>query len=93
MEEIVLSGILSEDAAKRTDKKGYEYIRFKVGCEGLDIYGEPRVTIYRCYSYDLQFANLKKGDLVFLIGSFNVNRIDGKYYCDVYVHQISRGYL
>lgn len=91
MEAITLSGILADDCEKKTDKKGHQYIRFKVSCEGTDIYGKPRITQYRCYLYNMQFDNLKKGELVFLTGSFNLNQFNGRINCDIYVQQIARG--
>lgn len=90
MEAIMLSGVVSEDCEKKTDKKGHDYVRFKLGCEGIDIYGKPRVTQYRCYLYNMQYDNLKKGELVTLTGSFNCNQFNGKINFDIYVHQISR---
>jgi len=91
MEEIALSGILVDDAEKRIDKKGHEYIRFKVGCEGTDMYGKPRVSLYRIFSYDLNLATLKKGQMVFVVGTFSIDVIDGRSNLNVYAHKVVNG--
>lgn len=91
MEEIALSGILVDDAEKRIDKKGHEYIRFKVGCEGTDMYGKPRVSLYRCYTYDLKAGSLKKGELVFVTGTLHFEKYEERVVVDVYVHTFAKG--
>ena len=88
MEAIIISGTLVDDCETKTDKKGHSFIRFIVACEGKDVTGKPRVNNYRCFCYNMQYEHLKKDDVVFLTGSFNVNEFDGKISFDVYVQQI-----
>lgn len=89
MEAITISGNLAADCEPKTDKKGHSYIRFIVACESKDVLGKPRTNNYRCFCYNTQFENLKKGDFVVVSGSFNVNEYKGKISFDIYVQQIA----
>lgn len=92
MQTITLSGYLTENAETKTDKRGYKYVRFKVGCEGLDLAGSKTTTIYRCYTYNLEFENLKKDELVFLSGTQILSMYKGSVLLDVKVQNITRGH-
>lgn len=91
--QITLNGVLSEDCEKKTDKKGREYIRFRVGCKDIDNSPNPSITVFRCFSYNTQFSNLKKGDYVFITGSLKTNTFNEKTNLDVYISNIVKGYL
>lgn len=93
MQTITISGALIEDAQVKTDKKGYNYIRFKVGCEDLDMSGKKTTTVYRCYSYNLEFSDLKKEDIIFLTGSLTLSLYKENVTLDVKVQNISRGFV
>lgn len=89
MEVITLSGTLPEPPETKTDKRGNNYVRFRVVCTGTDMRGQERTTIYRCYCYNLKWNTLKKGDSVFLTGSFNHFAAGGSVQFDVYVQQMA----
>ena len=86
-----MSGILQEDCEQKTDKKGHNYIRFKVACHGIDPTGNTRLNTYKCYTYNTQFSNLKKGDLVFITGTLNIYLYKGVINLDVYVQHLTPG--
>ena len=95
MEIITISGRVSSDAEKLTDRKGSEYIRFRVGCWRKDEKGKDIITSYNCYSYFTGYSRLKRGDTVFLSGMF-VQKIntgtDGKEHVNnqVFVEHLSK---
>lgn len=91
MEIITISGYLHEDCEKRKDKQGRDYIRFKVDVEGTTSYGKSRMTQYRCFTYNMQYDNMKKNDFITVSGSFNINIINNKYNFDIYAHCIAKG--
>lgn len=91
MQTIIISGILYEDAQLKTDKKGFNYIRFRVSCEDADMSGKKTTTIYRCYTYNLEFSGLKKDDLVFLSGALILSLYNDKVTLDVKVQNITKG--
>lgn len=74
MEIITLSGKITGNVARKIDKNGNHYIRFKVYCAGKEYNGQTNYTCYRCFTYDISFKDLKDGDTVFLCGehSFNI---------------------
>lgn len=90
MEIITVTGVVSSECEKRKDKRGHEYIRFKIGCKGLDTYGRPRQTQYRCFCYNMQFDNLQKGEDLAVSGSLNINYYNDKINFDIYVQHIAR---
>lgn len=91
MQTITLSGRLTENAETKTDKRGYNYVRFKVGCVGVDLAGNKTTTIYRCYTYNLDFADLQENEMVFLYGTQILSMYKGSVLLDVKVQNITRG--
>ena len=90
MQNIVLSGHLIGDCEVKTDKKGCNYIRFKVACEDPDLSGKSQITIYRCYSCRLDYKNLKDNDLVFIDGQLVLTQKNDTITLDVLVQSIDR---
>lgn len=83
--------MLVEDCQVKTDKKGHNYVRFKIGCEDPDMSGKNVTTIYRCYTYNLAYDDLKKGDLVFLTGALVLSKYKETITLDVKIQNINRG--
>ncbi len=92
MQTVILSGVLTENCEKRTDKNGHEYVRFRLACEDPDLSGKKTTTIYRCYTYNLLFDNLRKDDLLFLSGSLVINKYRDSINLDVKVQNITKGF-
>ena len=92
MQTITIAGHLAEDCELKSDKKGHKYLRFRVCCEDSDMAGKMVTTVYRCYTYNLAFKDLKAGDLVFLTGSLVLGIYNNKVALDVKVQNISKGY-
>ena len=90
MQNIVLSGHLIEDCELKTDKKGHNYIRFRIGCEDPDMAGKNQLTVYRCYTYNLSYDNLKKRDVIFITGVLVVSKFKETITLDVKVQSINR---
>lgn len=91
MEVITMSGVLQEDSELKVDKKGRNYIRFKVVCHGVDPLGNERLNTYMCYTYNTQFSSLKKGDLVFVVGPLTISRYKESIRLEVYAEHINSG--
>ncbi len=92
MEAVIISGYLREDVECFVDNRGHECIRFCVICESGTVQGLKRHTVYRCQSGDIQHKDLKRGDLVFILGFFLARVVNGKAVLDVYVSQLARGF-
>lgn len=98
MQQITISGTLSNDIERCKDKNGNSYIRFKVACGDTDINGRVQFTHYHCTCYVSGFEDLKKGDQVFVTGKFSAkitnSAKDGTPYLNlnVMVYQVSGGY-
>jgi len=72
------------------DKKGAEFLRFKILCEEQENNGDKRIIIFRCSTYRLLFSSLKVGDMVCVSGKFMVRTGSGNgdYNLDIYVQNI-----
>lgn len=94
MEIITLSGKISRPPECRKDRKGNKYFCFVVCCTS-NYNCDVKDTYYRCFCYDQNMGDLRKGDVVFLQGDLymNITTCDGApiLSCDVYVKNISRG--
>ena len=88
---ITLSGILENDSVQRKDNKGRNYIMFRVICDEPDYKGNLAVNIFRCYGYNLNYSELKKGDFVFLTGNFRFSVRDGIIDSEILVLNLSLG--
>lgn len=90
MEVLTISGYLATDCETRTDKRGNNYIRFAVTVDGLDFLGKPKVTTYRCFSYNQQFKDLKANDKVIVSGKFNAIINEDKVNFDIWCNVIEK---
>ena len=90
MQIISIIGCLAEDCQLRKDRRGVEYIRFKVICLDKNLSGKEVATIYRCFTYNLQFSNLREGEGVFVSGQYCAGEFNGNPTHDITIQNLSR---
>lgn len=73
MELITISGNVVTDSEKCVDKNGREYVRFRVSCWSKDYQGYDKYTYYNCFCYHTGYGKMKKGEIVFLSGTYMQN--------------------
>ena len=88
---VTASGCLESDSEVRNDKSGNKYIQFKMVCSTKDMAGQTLYIPFRCFTYNVKYAKLKKGDIVFVAGEFMCSKLNDKLNFDLYVHQICLG--
>lgn len=88
---ISASGYLESDCEVKTDKNGHNYIRFKIISTTKDATGKYVDIPFRCFTYNMKFAYLRQGDIVFVMGDFKYSKFKEKINFDIYVQQITHG--
>lgn len=58
---VTASGCLESDCEVRNDKSGNKYIQFKMVCSTKDMAGQTLYIPFRCFTYNVKYAKLKKG--------------------------------
>ena len=88
---ITASGYLESDCEVKSDRNGNKYIRFKMICSSKDTAGQTVYIPFRCFSYNTRYTELKKGDVVFVMGEFKYSKFKDKINFDIFVQQICQG--
>ena len=89
MEIISIHGRVTGACERKTDRKGHTFLRFKVACDGEDFAGRPRVTLYRCFTYNTRHDGLRDGDGVIVSGTLIVSEYNGRCSLDICVTSLT----